>query len=114
MNNNYRYYAFISYSRDDSKYASWLQKKLENYHLPAVLQKQYQSLPKKLKIFRDVTDISVGGTVKEALNKELMDSKKLIILCSPSSAKSVWCQYEVQSFLNMGHTTDDIFPVIVS
>ena len=113
MNNNYRYYAFISYSRDDSKYASWLQKKLENYHLPAVLQKQYQSLPKKLKIFRDVTDISVGGTVKEALNKELMDSKKLIILCSPSSAKSVWCQYEVQSFLNMGHTTDDIFPVIV-
>lgn len=110
---NYRYYAFISYSRQDSKYAAWLQKKLEAYHLPSVLQKQYEDVPKKLKIFRDTTDIGVGGTVQEALNRELADSHKLIFLCSPASAKSKWCRGEVDYFLEMGHKTEDIFPLVV-
>lgn len=46
---NYKYYAFISYSRKDEGLARWLQRKLESYRLPTVLQRQNKTLPKKLK-----------------------------------------------------------------
>ncbi len=112
-NVNFKYYAFISYSHEDEEYAKWLQKKLEAYRLPTVLQKQHSELPKKLKIFRDQTDIGVGGTVEHALSRELQDSKKLIVLCSPSSAKSDYVEYEIGSFLKLGRSTDDIFPFVI-
>ena len=109
----YRFYAFISYSRKNEVWASWLQKKLELYRLPSVLQKQYPQIPKPLKIFRDKTDISVGGTVEHALAKELRVSKKLIVICSPDSAKSDYVEYEIASFLKLGHDTTDILPLVV-
>lgn len=111
---DFRYYAFISYSRKNEKEAKWLQKKLESYRLPTVLQKQHSDLPEKLHIFRDKTDIGVGGTVKNALNRELSDSKKLIVICSPEAAKSEYVEYEVESFLKLGRHTNDIIPFVVS
>ena len=32
-------FAFVSYKREDEKWAKWLQQKLENYKLPAVIRK---------------------------------------------------------------------------
>lgn len=110
---DYRFYAFISYSRKNEVWAKWLQKKLELYRLPSVLQKQNSRIPKKLKIFRDKTDIGVGGTVEHALAKEIQASKKLIVICSPASAKSDYVEYEVASFLKLGRNTNDILPFIV-
>ena len=114
MKNNFKYFAFISYSRKNEKEAIWLQKKLESYRLPAVLQKQYEGLPKKLHIFRDKTDICAGDTVENALSRELQDSKNLIVLCSPDSAKSEYVNYEIQSFLSLGRSTENIFPLIIA
>ena len=114
MKNNFKYFAFISYSRKNEKEAIWLQKKLESYRLPAVLQKQYEGLPKKLHIFRDKTDICAGDTVENALSRELQDSKNLIVLCSPDSAKSEYVHYEIQSFLSLGRSTENIFPLIIA
>ena len=111
---DYRFYAFISYSRKNEKEAKWLQKKLEAYRLPTVLQKQHSELPKSLKIFRDKTDIGVGGTVASALSRELQDSKKLIVLCSPDSAKSEYVEYEIESFIKLGRSSDDILPFVVA
>ena len=34
MESNFEYYAFISYKREDEKWAKWLQNKLEGYRLP--------------------------------------------------------------------------------
>ncbi len=31
----YTYYAFISYKREDEKWAKWLHKKLQEYRLPS-------------------------------------------------------------------------------
>lgn len=36
MERQYKNYAFISYKREDEKWAKWLQRKLENYKLPSV------------------------------------------------------------------------------
>lgn len=35
----YDNYAFISYKREDEKWAEWLQRKLEGYKLPTILKK---------------------------------------------------------------------------
>ena len=108
----FEYYAFISYSRKDETHAKWLQKELEHYRLPTVLRKEQQSLPGKIRpIFRDKTDLTTGQ-LQTALHKELDSSKKLIVLCSPASAKSEWVNKEVQRFIDAGRI-EDIIPLIV-
>ena len=32
-----KYFAFISYKREDEEWAKWIQHELENYHLPVIL-----------------------------------------------------------------------------
>ncbi|MCL1847313.1 MAG: toll/interleukin-1 receptor domain-containing protein [Coriobacteriia bacterium] len=108
----YSYYAFISYSRKDESWAKWLQKALEQYRLPTVLRKEESTLPKKIHpIFRDKTDLTTGQ-LQTALHQELNASKKLIVLCSPASARSEWVDKEVQRFIDAGRVTD-IIPLIV-
>jgi len=108
----YDYYAFISYSRKDEKWAQWLQKKLEHYQLPSVIRKEDSTLPKKIQpIFRDKTDLTTGQ-LQAALIRELNASKKLIVLCSPTSARSRWVNEEVLQFISQGRIAD-IIPVII-
>ncbi|MBI4028147.1 MAG: toll/interleukin-1 receptor domain-containing protein [Verrucomicrobia bacterium] len=53
----YTYYAFISYSRKDEKWAKWLQKKLETYRLPSALCRESDGkVPNYTRpVFRDLT-----------------------------------------------------------
>ena len=44
----YRYFAFISYSSKDVKWAEWIQKKLETYRLPSKIRKEHSDLPEKI------------------------------------------------------------------
>ena len=109
----YDYFAFISYSRRDEKWAKWLQQKLEQYRLPAVLYKELESIPKAVRpIFRDRTDLTTGR-LRNALHKELDVSKKLILISSPHSARSEWVNKEVQRFIDSGRY-EDIIPFIVA
>ena len=56
------YYAFVSYSHKDQKWAEWIQRAIKHYKLPAVIRKEAQSpLPKRIApVFRDATDLGVG------------------------------------------------------
>ena len=49
MERQYKNYAFISYKREDEKWAKWLQRKLENYKLPAVIRKESLNMPKYIR-----------------------------------------------------------------
>ena len=112
MEEQMKYYAFISYNSADEKWAKWLQHNLEYYHVPSALCKEYPDLPKKIRpVFWYKQDLS-GTKLKEALSKELESSKYLIVVCSPESAKSVWVNDEVLSFLEQGKG-DKIIPFIV-
>ena len=71
QNNVYEYFAFISYKREDEKWAKWLQKKLESYSLPTALRKQNPTLPNKIRpVFRDQSELS-GGNLKAEIEKGL-------------------------------------------
>lgn len=102
MEQTYKYYAFISYQRKDEKWADWLRNKLEHYRLPSNLRQQDTSLPKEIRpIFRDVLELS-GGLLAEEIASALQQSKFLVVLCSPNSAKSPWVDKEIQSFIDSG------------
>lgn len=111
--NKYDYYAFISYSTADEKWAKWLHKHLENYNLPSALRRTNNSLPKYIRpVFWYKTDLS-GTELHSALERELTSSRHLVLICSPESAKSEWVNDEVKSFVE-NDRTDSIIPFIVS
>ncbi len=108
----FSYYAFISYKREDEKWAGWIQKQLETYRIPSIIRKQNLNVPKKIyPVFRDKTDLT-GGKVLELLHKELEESQYLIVICSPHSASSQWVNKEVHHFIELGRE-DYIIPFIV-
>lgn len=112
VNNSYKYYAFISYSRKDIKWASWLQNKLETYRLPAKIRKANKNIPKKLApVFRDKTDLN-GFDLEDSLKRELEASKFLIVICSSNSKDSVWVNKEIEYFKYLGKS-DCIIPVML-
>ena len=109
---SFEYYAFISYSRKDEKWAKWLPNRLESYRIPSVIRKEVPRLPKQVRpIFRDKTDIN-AGVLETSLREELARSKYLIIISSPESAKSDWVGREISAFIEMGRA-DCIIPFIV-
>jgi len=109
---SYDYYAFISYSRKDEKWAKWLQNRLETYRLPAAIRKNHVDLPQKIApVFRDKTDLS-GIVLEEALHRELEASKYLIVICSPNSAASDYVSKEITHFAALGRERS-IIPFII-
>ena len=111
MEQGRQYYAFISYKREDEKWAKWLQRKLEHYRFPTKIN-GYAELPKYIRpIFRDTTDLAPGLLVEE-IDSALRSSEWLIVICSPRSAKSQWVCKEAQTFIDMGRV-DRIIPFVI-
>ena len=84
MEQNFHYYAFVSYSTADSKWAKWLQHQLSYYHIPSSVKKSKIGIPNKLRpIFIYEYDLA-GNQLHSAIQQELESSKYLIVICSPN------------------------------
>ncbi len=102
MIDKYKYLAFISYKREDEKWAKWLQYKLEHYKIPTSIRKNNPELPERIRpVFKDTTDLS-GGVLENAIKEALSSSKYLIVICSPRAVQSPWVCKEVQEFIDSG------------
>lgn len=111
-NCKYKYFAFISYKREDEKWAKWLQDKLMHYKLPTNIRKQRPELPAVIHpVFRDSTDLS-GGVLADVINEALDSSRYLIVICSPRAAQSPWVCKEVVHFIDTGRERN-IIPFII-
>jgi hypothetical protein len=109
---NFHYFAFISYKREDEKWARWLHRKLEGYRLPISVGKDRPELPKGIKpIFRDTTDIK-PGVLADVLTQNLEQSKYLIVICSPRSAHSQWVGKEISEFIAQGKQNNIILLIV--
>src|SRR5690349_23928193 len=97
-----RYYAFLSYSHDDKELADWLHRELERFRVPSALAGKLTAngvVPKRLTpVFRDEQDLSAGGDLAEEIKAALAASQFLVVLCSPTAAKSRWTNQEIESF----------------
>ena len=111
MENGKKYFAFISYKREDEEWAKWLQHKLEHYKLSSNLNGR-PDLPKEIRpVFRDTSELNPGNLLQQ-IHNALEQSRFLIVICSPRSAKSEWVNREIESFIEMGGT-DKIIPYII-
>ena len=111
------YRAFISYSHADKHVATWLHGAVERYYVPAKLVGTETALgpvPKRLTpIFRDRDELPASGDLSFELKSALENSLCLLLICSPSAAKSRWVNEEVKSFKRM-HGEGRIFALIAS
>ncbi len=106
MNSTRRYAAFISYSHADARWAAWLQKQLESFRVPRRLvgtTGEHGTVPSRLApVFRDREELAsandLGGRVAQALEA----SDALLVVCSPSAARSRWVNEEIRSFRRLG------------
>ena len=86
----FRYWAFISYSHADTRWADWLQRSIERYRLPArmVLQSS-ETVPEVRRlfpVFRDRSDLPAAADLDSRLKEALSQSRNLVVICSPASA----------------------------
>ena len=111
-NTNFKYYAFISYSALDIKWGKHLQRKLENYRMPATLCSEHGWNRTPIKpVFFAPSDIQPGGLTAE-LQERLRSSRNLIVICSPNSAQSGWVGKEIEFFHSIGRTKDIHFFIV--
>lgn len=113
-----KYFAFISYSRKDSKVAGWLQKRLEWFRFPIKLvpENRRPPNPKYVRpVYRDKTNLEVTNEhYWPNIRRALEESRFLIVLCSPHSARSEPVNMEVKHFLEVhGGDACRVVPVIV-
>lgn len=101
-----KYFAFISYSHKDNKWAKWLHETLEQYRIPKSLvgiQSRIGRIPKRLyPIFRDREELPTSTDLGANIQNALEQSKFLIVICSPRSARSLWVNEEIKLFKSMG------------
>ena len=109
----YPYFAFISYKREDKKWAKWLQRNLQSYRLPTRICRQNRELPKRLSpVFLDVENLT-SGRLGEPLRSETQASKFLIVICSRHAHDhSTYLDQEIRFFLET-HQATHVIPFIV-
>ncbi|MBQ5891983.1 MAG: TIR domain-containing protein, partial [Bacteroidales bacterium] len=112
MNEEKKYFAFISYSHKDKKVAKKLQNFIQGYKIPAKLEDR-PDLPKRIgRVFRDEDEL-VGDELTPQIEEALKQSRYLIVVCSPNSAKSKYVNEEIEYFKSLGGETK-ILPYIIA
>jgi len=102
----FKYSAFLSYSHSDASWAKWLHAALEGVRIDRDLvgrETPVGPVPRSLyPIFRDRDDFPAGHSLTDQTLAALSSSKFLLVLCSPSSAKSHYVNEEIRRFKAMG------------
>lgn len=112
-----QYFAFLSYSHQDSASADWLHRELERFRVPSSLAGRLTEngvIPKRLTpIFRDRHELAAADDLGEEIREALAASHCLIVLCSPAAARSQWTNEEIVTFKRL-HPDGCIIAAIVA
>jgi len=112
-----KYYAFISYCHRDARKAKRLYRRMQRFRVPPKLIKD-QRRERKVELPRRLTPIFIddeemmGTSVKQGMQRGLSQSRFLVVVCSPNSAKSTYVDYEADYFVRDGRE-DHIIPYII-
>ncbi len=130
MKHTKKYFAFISYKREDEEWAKWFQNELENYHFPVSLNGKpeiFEAIPEAFRppkdlrpVFRDIDELKAGNLPEQIYNA-LRDSLNLVVICSPrlvDDEEAKWVNKEIKDFIEIGKeegvdNIKHIFPFIV-
>ncbi len=97
-----RYWAFLTYSHADIRWARRLHRALEGYVVPRRLVGRTTPAgpaPRRLRpIFRDLDEMGAAASLSDRLKSALDASGSLIVICSPAAAASAWVNEEIRRF----------------
>ena len=107
MENNFRYWAFISYSHADRKWGDWLHHALETHRIPKPLvgqetQRGEPVPPRVFPVFRDREELPTSANLGTVIGEALRESRYLIVICSPRAALSRWVNQEILDYKRLG------------
>ena len=103
------YDVFISYSRHNADQADKIERDLEKYPLPREIRKRLGR--RHLNVFRDLSDMT-GNRLEPALELHLLNSRTLVVLCSPAARRSQYVSLEIHRFAEL-RDAEHIVPVLV-
>lgn len=109
---NKKFFAFISYSSANRREAARLHRRLEYFRVTGAMARDFDNKRKPMNpSFYAPLEIQ-PGELKEELKTRLRNSRYLVVVCSPESARSQWVQLEIDYFVSIGRR-DKIFFFIV-
>ena len=112
----FKYRAFISYRHADQDWAKWLHRAIVSFPIGKDLAGRFTErgeIPSALRpVFRDRDEFTAGGGLSEQTLAALDASRALIVICSPSAAKSCYVNEEVRLF-KARHPNRLVVPLIV-
>jgi len=104
----YKYKVFISYSHADNAWARWLHRVLESFKPPRGVECPGVPADERSKplspVFRDREELSSAASLSEAVSHALLESRNLVVICSPDAARSTWVNEEILSFKRLGRS----------
>ena len=74
-----RYWAFVSYSHADARFAHWLHRQLERYRLPA------EPAAPRRRVFIDRAELAAGTDLSAEVRAALTRSDALVVVASPAA-----------------------------
>ncbi len=111
-----KYWAFLSYSHRDARWANWLHRSIESYRPPKALigtASERGTVPRRLTpVFRDREELASATDLGTVISEALRQSACQIVICSPQAAQSKWVNEEILAFKRLGRE-DRIFCLIV-
>ena len=111
-----KYCAFVSSSARDRRWSEWLCSALENYSIDKDLvgRRTFAGRVRESlqPIFRDSENLGADHSPSEQTRAALKTSRFLIVVCSPTAAKSRCVNEEIRCFKAL-RAVDNIIPVIV-
>ena len=114
MGESFKFDAFISYRHlePDEFIAKQLHKELENFRLPGnIARKRKGGKTKISRVFRDQEELPSAPNLEEPIVEALKQSEWLIVICSPRLKESIWCQKEIETFIQF-HGREHILTVL--
>jgi len=127
---DFRYWAFVSYSHLDNKlerpsqrgarsvqWGDWLHETLETFKVPREIVGQTnkfgEPVPARIfPAFQDEKELPTDADLADTIRNALIQSRFLIVVCSPRSAGSRYCNEEVRYWKELGRQ-DRILPIII-
>ncbi len=106
---DFRFKAFISYSHDDEKIASWLHRGLEAFRVPKKFVSSRGLATNRVgAIFRDRDELATSRNLSKSIQTALTESENLIVICTPNAVRSSWVNEEIKLFKQL-RSSDRVF-----
>ena len=108
------YDAFISYRHldKDMMVAKLIHKQLEAFRLPSSVKKTHPGMKTRIsRVFRDQEELPLTSNLGDPIQIALQNSDFLIVICTPKLRESLWCQKEIETFIQL-HGRDKVFAVL--